>query len=355
MLIIKQNALLNCLDCHIRKNHAIIQKLDDLSDEMFQHNKDVKVSKAAATGAALIGTGVALAPITSGLTLGIGLGIIGGTIAGGAAVSIHSNIKDKQKTKKTILKIQTLVSSREDILEEEYRISNNLRECVDVLVMNGRSSKEEAIRKVLLAHSKGPIEVREGESDILITSDSNSIIPINLSLLHSGSALNDYFKEDDLLFRQDMIDKSKNINLISNSIVSVLNFGSEIAHTFITPLIYFLFPAVIFASIANVALLVKNWDEVHPTVEHIVEVKQCLLNEIEKCKKFKSIFERFIAEENARKIDCLEEILETQNESMCETKNKILKLEEECKNSKEILRSFLDKINLLEKQSANKK
>ncbi len=149
MLIIKQNALLNCLDCHISKNHAIIQKLDDLSDEMFQHNKDVKSSKTVATGAALIGTGIALAPITSGLTLGISLGIIGGTIAGSAAVSIHSNIKDKQKTKKTILKIQTLVSSREDILEEEYRISNNLRECVDVLVMNGRSSKEEAIRKVL--------------------------------------------------------------------------------------------------------------------------------------------------------------------------------------------------------------
>jgi hypothetical protein len=72
--------------------------------------------------------------------------------------------------------MQTLVSSREDILEEEYRISNNLRECVDILVMNGRSSKEKAIRKVLWAHSNGPIEVREGESDYLITSDSNSII-----------------------------------------------------------------------------------------------------------------------------------------------------------------------------------
>ncbi len=108
--------------------------------------------------------------------------------------------------------------------------------------------------------------------------------------------MNDYFKEDDLLFRQDMIDKSKNINLISNSTVSVLNFGSEIAHTFITPLVYFLFPVVIFVSIANVALLVKNWDEVHPTVEHIVEVKHSLLNEIEKCKKFKSAFEGFIAE-----------------------------------------------------------
>jgi hypothetical protein len=58
---------------------------------------------------------------------------------------------------------------------------------------------------------------------------------------------------------------------------------------------------------------------------------------------------------NARKIDCLGEILETQNESICETKNKILKLEEECKNSKVILRSFLDKINLLKKQSTNKK
>jgi hypothetical protein len=71
MLIIKQNALLNCLDCHIRKNHASIQKLDDLSGEMFQRNKDVKASKTVATGATLIGTVVALAPITSGLILGI--------------------------------------------------------------------------------------------------------------------------------------------------------------------------------------------------------------------------------------------------------------------------------------------
>ncbi len=121
-------------------------------------------------------------------------------------------------------------------------------------MMNGRSSKEEAIRKVLMAHSKGTIEIR-GESDILITSHSNSIIPVKLSLLHSRPALNDYFKEDDLLFRQDMIDKSKNINLISNSTVSILNFGFEIAHTFITLLVYFLLPAVIFVSIANVALV----------------------------------------------------------------------------------------------------
>jgi hypothetical protein len=40
-------------------------------------------------------------------------------------------------------------------------------------------------------------------------------------------------------------------------------------------------------------------------------------------------------------IDSLGETLETQNDSMCETKNKILKLEEECKNSKEIFSTKL--------------
>jgi hypothetical protein len=346
MPFIEQNSLLKCLFSHIDKNQSIIKELDELSDEIFQYSKDLKASKVVATGAALIGTGVALAPVTSGLSLGISLGIIGGTIAGSTAVSIHSNIKDKQKTKQTISKIQNLVSSREDILIEEKRITDNLRECVEILAKNSGLGQEEAIRKVLLAHSKGPIEIREGGERIILSEDSRSIIPINLSTLQSSSAMNDYFnKEDNMLSHLDSIHKSSDVNLITNSTASVLNFGAEIVRTFQTPLIYLLYPVVIFVSVANVALLVKNWDKVHPTVEHIVDVKKSLCDEIEKCKTFKAILERFIAEEKFKRIDCLEEIIEVQNEKMDETKNKITKLEQESKNSKEILKNLLQKFS----------
>ncbi len=265
-------------------------ELDELSDETFHYSKDLKASKVVATGAALIGPGVTLAPVTSRLSLGLGLGIIGGTIAGSTAVSIHFNIKDKQKTKQTISKIQNLVSSREDILIEEKRITDNLRECVEILAKNSGLGQEEAIRKVLLAHSKGPIEIREGGERIILSQDSKSIIPINLLTLQSSSALNDYFnKEDNLLSHQDSNHKSS-LNLIPNSTASVLNFGAEIAHTFLTPLIYLLYPVVIFVSVANVALLVKNWDEAKLQSNILLMLKNFFVIELKNVKHLKQFW-----------------------------------------------------------------
>jgi hypothetical protein len=54
--------------------------------------------------------------------------------------------------------------------------------------------------------------------------------------------------------------------------------------------------------------------------------------------------ERFIAEEKSKRIDCLE----AQNEKMDETKNKISKLEEECLNSKQVLKNLLQKLSSFE-------
>jgi hypothetical protein len=132
-----ENCLLNCIE----KNRAITSDLHDLIKEVDDHKKTCTAVKtggvaASAAGAGILIGSILLAPVTGGLSLALG---IGGTAlsVGGGATGIATDVFDRNKSKKIISNMDSLVKTRDDTISALQKQIDQFSKGVQHIVSKG--------------------------------------------------------------------------------------------------------------------------------------------------------------------------------------------------------------------------
>lgn len=124
----------------IKKNEHVIEKLNELTEEMEHHHTVCNSVKTVGTtagvfGTALMATSLLAAPFTGGASLLIAGGAAVCSI-GGATTNVVTGVVDRKKTKSIINEVQSLINSRNEITSALERQSNLLNNIIEYLVSN---------------------------------------------------------------------------------------------------------------------------------------------------------------------------------------------------------------------------
>ena len=127
-----------CLKSCIKQNRNVIDKLNELITETEHHHTVCNSVKTGGTAAGVVGTGLMVgsllaAPFTGGASLLLTFSAAACSV-GGAATNIITGAVDRNKTKKIIAEIQSLIDSRKEtastLQEQATRFSKVIQHLV---------------------------------------------------------------------------------------------------------------------------------------------------------------------------------------------------------------------------------